>query len=440
MAWSEPGAGVLVVVPTYDEADTIDRLLDGVQRDLPGAHVLVVDDGSPDGTADRVRARPELGRTVFLHPRGGKEGLGSAYRAGFGWALDRGYRTVVQIDADLSHPTHRLPALVGALSEVDVAVGSRYVPGGAVRRWSWHRRMVSRLGNLYVALVLALGVRDATSGFKAFRREALLAIAVTRSRSEGYCFQVENTWRARRAGLRVVEVPITFTDRTAGVSKMSGAILVEAVLRVLLWRLVELVPSARTVGRLLARHRDLPTFLAVGGAGYVVDVLAFNLLRGSSVLPSSDPVLARCVAVVPAMVVTYLGNRLVTWRSRSAGGRTQIGRQLCLFLVFNLLGLGFSVVTLAISHHLLGLTSRLADNISANVVGLALGTAFRYATYRRYVFTRRPPRTVTTLAGWARTARSRGTSSWSTTRSGSSPSSGTTSARSAPRPPDAMTG
>jgi dolichol-phosphate mannosyltransferase len=432
MAWSDTTDDVLVVVPTYDEAGNIDRLLDAVLHALPAAHVLVVDDASPDHTADLVRTRPEFEERVFLLERTGKLGLGGAYRAGFAWALDRGYATVVQMDADLSHPAGRLPALVAALADADVAVGSRYVRGGAVRQWAWHRRLVSRLGNLYVALVLALGIRDATAGFKAFRREALLAIGATESDSEGYCFQVENAWRARREGLRVVEVPITFVDRTVGSSKMSAGIVAEAVTRVLGWRARELA----------ARHRDLPAFLAVGGAGYVVDVVAFNLLRGSSLLPSTDPVLARTVAVVPAMAVTYLGNRLITWRARTARDHTAIGRQLCLFLLFNAIGFGFSVVTLAISHHLLGLTSRLADNVSANVVGLALGTVFRYATYRRFVFVRRTPAPITTLDGWmpARTHRSRATSSSSTTRSDSSHSSGTTSVASAPPPTDVMTG
>jgi dolichol-phosphate mannosyltransferase len=416
MPWSE----TLVVVPTYDEAGNIDRLLDRVRRALPEAHVLVVDDASPDGTGDLVRTRRDFDDSVFLLERAGKQGLGAAYRDGFAWAIDQGYPTVVQMDADLSHPAERLPALVAALDDADVAVGSRYVRGGGVRNWALHRRLISRLGNLYVALVLALGIRDATAGFKAFRREALLAIGATESTSEGYCFQIENAWRSRREGLRVVEVPITFTDRTVGSSKMSGSIVKEAVLRVLGWRL----------GELRETHRDVPAFLVVGAAGYVVDVVAFNLLRGSSLTP--DPVLARSLAVVPAMVVTYLGNRLVTWRAESTRDRHEVWRQLCLFLVFNLIGFGFSAVTLAISHHLLGLTSRLADNVSANVIGLALGTLFRYATYRRFVFTRRAPRPITTLAAWTsgreRPAHSPDTSSSSTTRNDSSRSSATTSA------------
>jgi dolichol-phosphate mannosyltransferase len=377
----------------------------------------VVDDNSPDGTGAVVRARREYGRSVFLLARPGKQGLGAAYRAGFAWALERGYAAVVQMDGDLSHPPERLPTLIGALADADVAVGSRYVAGGGVRNWAWHRRLISRAGNLYVALVLGLRTRDATAGFKAFRRRALLEIGATTAGSDGYSFQIENAWRARRRGLRVAEVPITFTDRRAGTSKMSGSIVSEAVLRVLGWR----------VGELAARHRDLPAFLAVGGAGYVVDVLVFNLM-----LSGSDPALARVVAVVPAMIVTYLGNRLVTWRGRSGH---DLRRELCLFLVCNAVGFAISVGTLTLSHDLLGLTSRLADNISANVIGLGLGTLFRYVTYRSLVFAPQRHggrRTSTTLA--------RCTSWWSTTRNAWSRSCGTTSTRSARRRTDATTG
>ncbi len=192
--------------------------------------------------------------------RPAKAGLGAAYRAGFVWALDRGYVAVVQMHADLSHPPETVPALVDALENCDVAVGSRYVSGGSVRNWSLSRRLISRLGNAYVNLVLGLGVRDATAGFKAFRADALETIGAVGSQSNGYCFQIENTWQAVQHGLRVTEVPITFTDRTRGPSKMSGAIVAEAVVRVLGWRLRE--PSGG-VGRR-------------GSASYVVGVRATN--------------------------------------------------------------------------------------------------------------------------------------------------------------------
>lgn len=356
----------VVVIPTYDEADNIVRVLDEVLAAVPFADVLVVDDHSPDGTARIVAARPEFGDRVHLLERPGKAGLGAAYRAGFDWAMTGGYDRVAQMDADLSHPPARLPALFAALDDADVAVGSRYVAGGGVRNWSWQRRLLSWAGNRYVRLVLGTGVHDNTAGFKAFRREALEDIGVLASESNGYSFQIENTWRARTAGLRVVEVPITFTDRTVGRSKMSGSIAVEALARVLLWRYAELL-----------------TFLLVGGIGYVVDVAAFNVFRSLEPFRSIDPAYARTMAVAIAMVVTYLGNRTYTWRDDTRAVRR---REIGLFVLFNVVGFGFSVVTLVVSHDLMGMTSRLADNISANVVGMALGTAFRFWTYRRFVF------------------------------------------------------
>jgi dolichol-phosphate mannosyltransferase len=202
--------------------------------------VLVVDDNSPDGTGELVRAHPAYLSRVYLMVRAGKDGLGAAYRSGFGWALAQDYDQIAQMDADLSHPAERLPALFAALTDADVAVGSRYVRGGEVKNWGWHRRLLSRGGNLYVRAVLGTGVRDSTAGFKAFRHEALVAIDVLDSESSGYAFQIENTWRAHRRGLRIVEVPITFTDRTAGRSKMSGPIAREALGRALRWRLAEL--------------------------------------------------------------------------------------------------------------------------------------------------------------------------------------------------------
>jgi dolichol-phosphate mannosyltransferase len=229
----------LVVVPTYDEAANITELLDRVLAAAPGVDVLVVDDNSPDGTAGLVAAHPEIGRRVHLLVRPGKAGLGAAYRAGFTWALNRGYVAVVQMDADLSHPPERVPDLIAALEGHDVAVGSRYVRGGGVANWTLSRRAISRAGNVYVAAVLGLRVRDATAGFKAFRAPALVAIGAVSSQSNGYCFQIENTWQAVRHGLSVTEVPITFTDRTRGHSKMSGAIVLEAVLRVVGWRFRE---------------------------------------------------------------------------------------------------------------------------------------------------------------------------------------------------------
>ena len=239
----------IVVTPTYCEAANITALLDAVLAACD-SDVLVVDDNSPDGTAALVRSHPMYLHRVHLLNRPGKEGLGAAYRAGFAWALEAGYDAVVQMDADLSHPPDRLPALLAALGTADVAVGSRYVPGGALRDWPVSRRLISWGGNVYVRLVLWLPVHDVTAGFKAFRREALTRIGVLDSVSNGYCFQIENTWRASRLGLAVTEVPITFSDRGLGESKMSSSIVREALWRVLVWRWRELTGrSTRGAGQ-----------------------------------------------------------------------------------------------------------------------------------------------------------------------------------------------
>jgi dolichol-phosphate mannosyltransferase len=243
----------LVVVPTYNERESIQVLLSALKAEVPDVDVLVVDDSSPDGTADTVRADPRFEIGVFLLLRDSKDGLGPAYRAGFAWALRAGYDAILQMDADLSHPPDRLSALITALEDADVAIGSRYVRGGNVTQWPLRRRLLSRGGNLYVRAVLGLSTRDCTAGFKAFRASALRRIQVTSSTSNGYCFQVENTWHAERAGLRVVEVPITFTDRSAGESKMSGDIVREALGRVLTWRLREIGGQLRHPNRSWAR-------------------------------------------------------------------------------------------------------------------------------------------------------------------------------------------
>ncbi|MCW2800182.1 MAG: dolichyl-phosphate beta-D-mannosyltransferase [Aeromicrobium sp.] len=236
----------LVVIPTYNEADNVETVIDAVLREAPDVDVLIVDDNSPDGTGMLVTAHPEHQRRLFLLNRPDKDGLGAAYRAGFAWALKREYDVIVQMDADLSHPPAKVPELIDALSTADVAIGSRYVEGGGVANWSARRRFISAAGNAYVRLVLGLTVHDATAGFRAFRSAALRNLGALDSESNGYCFQIENTWRADRIGLRTTEVPITFTDRTSGQSKMSAAIVREALLRVLVWRWHEIRHPQRT--------------------------------------------------------------------------------------------------------------------------------------------------------------------------------------------------
>jgi dolichol-phosphate mannosyltransferase len=250
----------VVVVPTYNEAATISRLLDGlldVTADRPGdgrIDVLVVDDNSPDGTGSIVRAHGEFGGRVSLLSRRTKEGLGAAYRAGFAAAVESGYDLVVQMDADGSHPVAAVPAMLDLLSTHDVVIGSRYVSGGATRNWPASRRALSRAANSYARGVLRLRTHDVTAGFRAWRVDALARAGVLETTSEGYGFQVENTWRAERAMLRIAEHPITFTDRTAGTSKMSASVAREALLRVLQWRIGELL-HARAGALATAPHR-----------------------------------------------------------------------------------------------------------------------------------------------------------------------------------------
>jgi dolichol-phosphate mannosyltransferase len=209
--------------------------------------VLVVDDSSPDGTARLVAGRALGEPRLHLLERPAKQGLGAAYRAGFAWGLARGYDALVEMDADLSHPPERLPALLDGLAAADLVIGSRYVPGGRTRNWSRLREAISRGGNLYVRLALRLPVHDSTAGYRAYRRQVLEALPVEAVQSNGYCFQVEMVHRAWQEGFRVAEVPITFTERTTGVSKMSRQIVAEALLRVTLWAL--------TGGRRRARVR-----------------------------------------------------------------------------------------------------------------------------------------------------------------------------------------
>jgi dolichol-phosphate mannosyltransferase len=238
---------VLVVIPTYDEVDNVGPVVAGVRAAVPAADVLVVDDASPDGTGDLADALAAQDPQVHVLHRSGKEGLGAAYRAGFGWAAGRGYEVLVEMDADLSHQPGQLPAVLAGLDTgADLSLGSRWVPGGAVRNWPRHRVWLSRGGNAYARLVLGLPVRDATGGFRALRRGALEAIDIDQVASHGYCFQVDVVRRAAAAGLSVVEVPIVFVERERGYSKMDGAIVREALWRVTAWGLVRLVSRVRS--------------------------------------------------------------------------------------------------------------------------------------------------------------------------------------------------
>jgi dolichol-phosphate mannosyltransferase len=239
---------VLVIVPTYNEAKTLPSALAALRSLVPDADILVADDNSPDGTGALADEAAAADPAVHVLHRPGKRGLGQAYLAGFDWGLERGYEVLVEMDADGSHRAVDLPALIAALDHADVAIGSRWVPGGVVVNWPWYREVLSRGGNAYARVLLAIPVRDATAGFRAYRCDALRAIDLTSVDSQGYCFQIDLTRRALAAGLRVVEVPITFVERTHGESKMSQAIMVEALAKVAQWGIQQRLPGRHGAG------------------------------------------------------------------------------------------------------------------------------------------------------------------------------------------------
>ena len=227
----------LVILPTYNEAENILEVLERIKQALPQADVLVVDDGSPDGTADLAEGwGADNGGHVNLLRRGAKAGLGSAYRAGFAYGLANGYEALIEMDSDLQHDPAALPSLLNAVeSGADLAIGSRYVPGGHIPDWPRYREWLSRGGNRYAALVLRLQVRDATAGFRCFAAPMLSRIPLDLVTADGYGFQIEMAYNVARRGGRIVEVPITFNDRERGTSKMSSRIVVEALLLVTWW-------------------------------------------------------------------------------------------------------------------------------------------------------------------------------------------------------------
>lgn len=231
------GRQTLVIIPTFNELENLPLILGRVHTARPDVHILVVDDSSPDGTgelADEL-ARADPDRIHVMH-RVAKDGLGAAYLAGFAWGLARKYTVLVEMDADGSHAPEQLYRLLEAVDNgADLAIGSRYVEGGTVRNWPWRRLVLSKTANTYSRLLLGVGIHDITAGYRAYRREALEKLDLATVDSKGYCFQIDLTWRTINNGFTVVEVPITFTERELGVSKMSGSNIREAMTKVARW-------------------------------------------------------------------------------------------------------------------------------------------------------------------------------------------------------------
>lgn len=254
----------MVIVPTYNEVDNLEPAVDAIRAAAPGVHILVVDDTSPDGTgelADRLAAADP--RISVLH-HGARNGLGAAYLAGFDVALAAGFDILIEMDADGSHPADVLPAMIARLGSddpaapdhADLVIGSRRVPGGGFVDWPAARRLLSRAGNLYARLALGIHVMDATAGFRAYRADVLRSLDLAGVESRGYCFQIDMTLRVLDAGYRVAEVPIVFTDRQRGVSKMNSRIVLEAMWRVTQWGVSRRFSRRRPAAARAAATRD----------------------------------------------------------------------------------------------------------------------------------------------------------------------------------------
>lgn len=237
---------ILIIIPTYNEIENVERITGRVRTAVPEADILVADDNSPDGTGQVADDLAVDDAQIHVLHRLGKEGLAAAYMAGFAWGLERGYDVLIEMDADGSHQPEQLPAMLDALRSADLVLGSRWIPGGKVVNWPRSREILSKGGNLYTRVALDVPLHDATGGYRVFRASALRALELHNVASQGYCFQVDMARRAVRSGLRVTEVPITFVEREYGTSKMSGSIVREALWRVTVWGAEERAAKVRS--------------------------------------------------------------------------------------------------------------------------------------------------------------------------------------------------
>ncbi len=248
-----PLTRVAVLIPTYNERDNLAGIVGRVRTAAPDVDVVVLDDASPDGTGELADELAAADPRIHVIHRPGKHGLGAAYLQGFHWAMDEGYDAVVEMDADGSHRPEHLPALLDAARDADLVIGSRWVRGGAVVNWPAHRKALSAGGNIYTKVLLGMGVNDATAGYRVYRTSALRRMGLSDVASQGYCFQVDLTWRASRRGLTVVEVPITFVEREVGDSKMSRAIMTESLRRITSWGVGYRAGQLRAAAQRLSR-------------------------------------------------------------------------------------------------------------------------------------------------------------------------------------------
>lgn len=239
---------VLTIIPTYNEKDNLPKVVERLRSAVPECDILVVDDSSPDGTGDLADAMSEEDCQINVLHRAVKDGLGGAYLAGFAWGLEAGYDVLVEMDADCSHQPEQLPLLIQAIEAgADLAIGSRYVPGGMTKNWPWHRQVLSRGANFYTRIIMGTKIRDITAGYRAYRSDALKRLNLDGIDSKGYVFQVDLAWRSEQSGLRITEVPITFVEREIGSSKMDSNIILDSMTKVTLWGLKARAERLKTI-------------------------------------------------------------------------------------------------------------------------------------------------------------------------------------------------